>query len=185
MKIKKELMLFRSASLVVLFSLAPLTSSRAAEVSSAAQSACLAAVNNQYGGLVKDVQVASKEFSQANSIVVIKAIGIRGSSQSENWKCLVSNRGAVQDLSVVSEATTAAPVKQAASSSAQTACLEAVNRNYGGNVRDLKVVSSSSVKPNFEVIVKAVGVRGSTLNERWRCLGKGSNTITDLNVIQR
>jgi hypothetical protein len=41
-----------------------------------------------------------------------------------------------------------------------------VNRNYGGNARKLKVVSSTSTKPNFEVIIKAIGVRGTTLNER-------------------
>jgi hypothetical protein len=63
--------------------------------------------------------------------------------------------------------------------------MEAINRNYNGNVRELKVVSSTSVKPNFEVIVKAIGVRSTSMNERWRCVGKGASAVTDLSVIQR
>jgi len=163
----------------------PAAETRAAEVSAAAQSACMAAVNNQYGGSVRDLKIATTEFSQANSVVTIKAIGIRGGSQSENWKCLVSNRGSVEELSVISGGSAAAPAKPPASSAAQAACMEAINRNYNGNVRELKVVSSTSVKPNFEVIVKAIGVRSTSMNERWRCVGKGANTVTDLSVIQR
>jgi len=30
-----------------------------------------------------------------------KAIGVRGGSSNEQWRCLVSNSGKVQDLSVV------------------------------------------------------------------------------------
>ena len=74
------------------------TASRGA--TSAAESACMAAVNRNYGGKVKTVQVASSEFSQANSLVMVDAIGVRGSSQTERWRCLVSNDGKVQDLSV-------------------------------------------------------------------------------------
>jgi hypothetical protein len=117
---------------------------RAAEVSAAAQSACLAAVNNQHGGSVRDLKIATTEFSQANSVLTIKAIGIRSGSQNESWKCLVSNRGTVEELSVISGGSAAAP---------------AINRNYGGNIHELKVVGSTSAKPNFEVIVKAIGVR--------------------------
>lgn len=46
------------------------------------------------------MQVASSEFSQANSLVMVDAIGVRGSSQTERWRCLVSNDGKVQELSV-------------------------------------------------------------------------------------
>lgn len=70
----------------------PAAEVQAAEVSPAAQSSCMAAVNNQYGGSVRDLKIVSSEFSQANSVVMVKAIGIRGSNQSENWKCLVSNQ---------------------------------------------------------------------------------------------
>ena len=67
----------------------------------AAESACMTAVNSRYAGRVKRVQVASSEFSQANSTVMVDAIGVRGSSQFERWRCLVSNDGQVADLSVV------------------------------------------------------------------------------------
>jgi len=70
------------------------------QATSAAESACMAAVNRNYGGKVKTVQVASSEFSQANSLVMVDAIGVRGSSQTERWRCLVSNDGKVQELSV-------------------------------------------------------------------------------------
>jgi len=73
----------------------PASGLQAADAPGVAQSACFEAVNNQYGGSVKTVDVASIEFSQANSVVVVRAIGIRGSKQSETWKCLVSNRGVV------------------------------------------------------------------------------------------
>ena len=144
----------------------PAAEVQAAEVSPAAQSSCMAAVNNQYGGSAIDLKIVSSEFSQANSVVMINAIGIRGGNQNENWKCLASNQGTVADLSVVSGGATAATAKQPASSSAQATCMAGVNRNYGGNARKLKVVSSTSTKPNFEVIIKAIGVRGTTLNER-------------------
>lgn len=41
------------------------------------------------------------EFSQANSEVFVKAIGVRGQALNELWRCLVSNTGKVQDLSVI------------------------------------------------------------------------------------
>jgi hypothetical protein len=58
-------------------------------------------VNNNYGGNVRSVNVVSSEFSQANSEVIVEAVGVRGGSTSERWRCLVSNDGIVQDLSVV------------------------------------------------------------------------------------
>jgi hypothetical protein len=70
------------------------------QASSTAESACMAAVNSQYGGKVSTLNVVSSEFSQANSSVTIDAVGVRGSSRTERWRCLVSNDGKVQDLSV-------------------------------------------------------------------------------------
>ena len=71
------------------------------EVSSNAKTACMEAVNRNYGGKVRDLVVTSSEFSQANSQVNLKAMGVRGGSSNETWKCLVSNDGKVQDLNVV------------------------------------------------------------------------------------
>jgi len=69
--------------------------------SNAAESACMQAVNSNYGGNVRDLVVNSSEFSQANSVVMINAVGVRGGSQTERWRCLVSNDGNVEELSVV------------------------------------------------------------------------------------
>ncbi len=70
------------------------------QVSENAKTACMIAVNTQYDGKVDDLKVISSEWSQANSTVMIKAIGVRGGSGSERWRCLVSSDGTVQDLSV-------------------------------------------------------------------------------------
>lgn len=64
---------------------------------SAAESACMAAVNRQYGGKY-DVRVARSEYSEANSLVVVEANPVGG--MTERWRCLVSNDGVVQDLSL-------------------------------------------------------------------------------------
>ena len=58
------------------------------------------AVNRNYGGKVDDLKVVRSEFSQANSEVILDAVGVRGGKTTERWKCLVSNDGQVQDLSV-------------------------------------------------------------------------------------
>jgi hypothetical protein len=71
------------------------------QATGAAESACMTAVNRNYGGKVKTLRVASSEFSQANSTVMVEAIGVSGSSQTERWHCLVSNDGKIADLSVV------------------------------------------------------------------------------------
>jgi hypothetical protein len=69
--------------------------------SSAAESACMSAVNGNYGGNVRDLIITSSEFSQANSVVMITASGVRGGNQSERWRCLVSDTGKVVELTVV------------------------------------------------------------------------------------
>lgn len=65
-----------------------------AGASGAAETACMMAVNGNYGGKVKNLDIISSEFSQANSEVVINADG-------ERWRCLVSDDGDVQELTVV------------------------------------------------------------------------------------
>lgn len=65
-----------------------------ANVPDNAITACMMAVNSNYGGNVNNLDVVSSEFSQANSEVVLNADG-------ERWRCLVSNDGEVQDLSVL------------------------------------------------------------------------------------
>jgi len=64
-----------------------------AQATSAAESACMAAVNKQYGGRESSLNVVHSEFSQANSLVIVEADG-------ERWRCLSSNDGYVEDLSL-------------------------------------------------------------------------------------
>jgi hypothetical protein len=71
------------------------------DVSSIAKTVRMGAINSNYGGNVRDLEVVRCEFSQASSEVIVDAEGVRGSSATERWKCLVSNDGKVQDLSVV------------------------------------------------------------------------------------
>jgi hypothetical protein len=68
------------------------------QATSAAETACMAKVNGQYGGNVKSVRVASSEFSQANSLVMVDAVGVLGSAKTERWRCLASNSGSVVEL---------------------------------------------------------------------------------------
>jgi len=63
-----------------------------AQATSAAESACMAAVNREYGGRENTLDVVHSEFSQANSLVIVEADG-------ERWRCLSSNDGYVQELS--------------------------------------------------------------------------------------
>jgi hypothetical protein len=64
------------------------------DASGNAESACMSAVNSRFDGKVNDIVVTSSEFSQANDLVMLKAGG-------QTWKCLVSDDGQVQELSVV------------------------------------------------------------------------------------
>jgi hypothetical protein len=45
------------------------------QASSAAESACMTHLNSQYGGNVARIDVLSSEFSQANSVVMLAAVG--------------------------------------------------------------------------------------------------------------
>jgi molybdenum cofactor biosynthesis enzyme MoaA len=145
----------------------------AAQVPSVATSACMVAVNKNYGGKVRNLKVVSSEFSQANSEVIVDADG-------ERWRCLVSNDGTVQDLSIKSQGHTAGQAAAGdgagnASSAAKSACMVAVNKNYGGKVRNLNVVKSEFSQANSEVIIDADG-------ERWRCLSSNDGTVQDLSI---
>jgi hypothetical protein len=48
-----------------------------------------------FGSAVGDL---SWEFSQANSEVTLAAFGVRCTSETEKYRCLVSDEGKVQDL---------------------------------------------------------------------------------------
>ncbi len=76
-------------------------SSQPHQATNAAETACMTAVNNNYGGKVKDLKVVRSEFSQANSTVMVDAMGMRGGPTTEHWRCLSSNKGKVEDLRVV------------------------------------------------------------------------------------
>ncbi len=67
----------------------------------AAESACMEKINGNYGGKVNDLKVVRAEFSQANTEVIVDAIGIRGESTTERWRCLAASNGQVADLSVM------------------------------------------------------------------------------------
>jgi len=77
------------------------TRTQVREASGAAESACMSAVNSNYGGNVGELRVVRSEFSQANSEVILDAVGVRGGPQTERWRCLSSNDGQVADLSVM------------------------------------------------------------------------------------
>ena len=76
------------------------------QATSAAESACMAAVNRQYGGKY-DVRVIRSEYSEANSLVMVDANPVGG--MTERWRCLVSNDGTVQDLSLAKGKPAAGP----------------------------------------------------------------------------
>ncbi|QPN67678.1 hypothetical protein [Synechococcus sp. CBW1006] len=153
-----------------------------ADVSSASQSACMTAINTQYAGKVRNLKVVRSEFSQANSEVMVKAIGVRGTSENETWRCLVSNSGKVEDLSVVPSAPRSSS-SSSVSEAAKSACMTAINTQYAGKVRNLKVVRSEFAQANSEVIINAIGVRGGSTNEKWRCLVSNSGKVQDLSVL--
>jgi hypothetical protein len=72
-------------------------SSPSRQATSAAESACMSAVNSQYGGDVESVRVIRSEYSEANSLVMVSAVR---DGSSERWRCLSSNDGEVADLSI-------------------------------------------------------------------------------------
>ena len=144
-----------------------------AQVPANAKTACMVAVNKNYGGKVKTLDVVSSEFSQANSEVILNADGQR-------WRCLVSNDGTVQDLSVQESAKASSSAQPSSNSNqattaARAACQTAVKKNYGGTVKHLKVISSEYSEANSEVILDAQG-------QRWRCLASNDGKVQDLSV---
>ncbi len=61
---------------------------------SAAETACIDAVNTNYGRPV--ASITSSEFSEAGSEVMLR------SEDGTNWRCLASNAGQLEDLAAVS-----------------------------------------------------------------------------------
>jgi hypothetical protein len=82
-------------------SIAGSSSAMPRDASGAAETACMTAVNSNYGGNVRELRVVSSEFSQANSMVMLDAVGVRGGSQTERWRCLTSEAGEIAELTVV------------------------------------------------------------------------------------
>ena len=130
-----------------------------------AETACMTAVNSNYGGNVSSLDVISTDSSQAGTEVIIDADG-------ERWRCLASNDGVVEDLSVVSGGDSGSSEP---SNEAESACMVAVNGNYGGNVRNLEIISSDFSQAGSEVIIDADG-------ERWRCLASNDGVVEDLSI---
>ncbi len=73
--------------------------------------------------------------------------------------------------------TSSGPALRTASNSAETECMERVNANYGGNVRNLKVTSSEFSEANSVVMMKADG-------ETWRCVVTSYGEVQELRVIE-
>ncbi len=82
-----------AAAAALLLALAGAIPEAMAQATVAAETACMEAVNRNYGGRVRDLRVVHSEFSQANSRVFIEADG-------ERWNCLSSNDGYVEELRV-------------------------------------------------------------------------------------
>ena len=76
-------------------------SGKSHQATGAAESACMAKINSNYGGKVDTLKVVRSEFSQANTEVIVDAVGVRGEKKTERWRCLSSNDGKVADLSIV------------------------------------------------------------------------------------
>ena len=133
-----------------------------------AETACMEAVNNNYGGNVKNLDVISADGSQAGTEVILNADG-------ETWRCLSSNDGQVEDLSVQEAAASSGPSSSGETSAAESACMVAVNGNYGGNVKELNVISAEFSEAGTLVMLDADG-------EKWRCLSSNDGTVEDLSV---
>ncbi|MCF7983807.1 MAG: hypothetical protein K9L70_05340 [Thiohalocapsa sp.] len=69
------------------------------------------------------------------------------------------------------------PVVRDAPSIAETACMERVNANYAGKVRNLTVTSSEFSEANSVVMMNADG-------ETWRCLVSNDGAIQELRVVE-
>jgi len=112
--------------------------------------------------------VVRSEFSQANSEVIVNADG-------EHWRCLVSNDGHVEE--VTKQGGHHAAATSGSSSNAESACMSAVNRNYGGKVRSLKVTATEPHpdKGRTAFFISADG-------EHWRCVASNDGVVQDLKI---
>ncbi len=137
-----------------------------AQGTSAAESACMSAVNDNYGGQVSDLSVVRSEYSEAGSVVIVQADG-------ERFRCLSSNSGEVEELRHVNQRANRS--QHQGTSAAESACMSAVNNNYGGRVNNLEVVSSEYSEAGSVVIVQADG-------DRFRCLSSNNGEVEDLSA---
>jgi hypothetical protein len=138
----------------------------AADVSSNAKSACMQAVNHKYDGRVSSLNVVRSEFSQANSEVILDADG-------EHWRCLVSNSGKVEELT--RQGGKHAAASSGPSNNAESSCMSAINRNYGGKVKSITIVGTEPHPAQDKTVIqlKADG-------EHWRCVASEAGVVEDL-----
>jgi hypothetical protein len=137
----------------------------AAQATSAAQSACMAAVNSKSGGNVKQINVVSSEFSEANSMVFIEAGG-------ERWRCLASNDGQVIEELILESGKAAGNSRQSISA-AENACLAAVSQQTSN--RDVTILSSEYSEASSLVMVGVGANRAS-----WRCLASSDGVVSEV-----
>jgi hypothetical protein len=140
----------------------------AADVPGNAKSACMQAVNSKYDGRVRNLDIVRSEFSEANSEVILNADG-------EHWRCLVSNRGEVAELT--RQGGSHAAASTGPSNIAESACMSAVNRNYDGKVKSLKIARTEPLPEKGQVIVYLVAD-----GEHWRCRASNNGTVEDLSA---
>jgi hypothetical protein len=76
----------------------------------------------------------------------------------------------------------------------ESACITAVDANYGGKVDAVRVVKISPILGDIigefvfvkkvEFMLDAVGVRGGPQTEHWRCVSSKGGHVEDLSIVQ-
>ncbi len=155
---------------------APGTQNTSQDIENVTNNACLAAVKKETGE--SDVSVVSNEFSEANTVVMI-GVG----AQRAPWRCLVSNKGQVAEVSFEGDDSAGASNQPAPSDNAtggsdvsQTAinaCLAAVSKETGES--DVAVLGSEFSEANSEVTV-GVGQQRAP----WRCLVSNDGKVSEV-----
>ncbi|MEQ9688971.1 MAG: hypothetical protein RLO48_04500 [Bauldia litoralis] len=154
----------------------PQPQSTAGDTTTVTNDACLAAVKAETNE--SDVTVASNEFSEANTIVML---GV-GANRAP-WKCLVANDGTVQEITFTGDDSAGVPEQvqdeqPAASSSDVTqaaidACLEAVQAQT--NEPNQGVLSTEFSEANSLVMV-GVGDEQAP----WKCLVSNDGVVAEV-----
>jgi hypothetical protein len=78
--------------------------------------------------------------------------------------------------------TPASKTSSQSTQAAESACMNEINSQYGGNVGEVNVLHAEFSQANTEVTLEAVNVRGEGKNERWRCLSSSDGKISDVRV---